>query len=81
MNDPVLQLLVPAVGLVSGLIAAYVSLKNRALLAERALWVPGKKLISIPAPTEILLTPLYVPRRVRSPDAVKKVLVRLGLPG
>ncbi len=34
MNDPILQMLVPAVGLVSGLIAAYVSLKNRALLAE-----------------------------------------------
>jgi hypothetical protein len=34
MNDPILQMLVAAVGLVSGLIAAYVSLKNRALLAE-----------------------------------------------
>ena len=34
MNDPILQLLVPAVGLIPGLIAAYVSLKNRALLAE-----------------------------------------------
>jgi hypothetical protein len=34
MNDPILQVLVPAVGLVSGLIAAYVTLKNRALLAE-----------------------------------------------
>ena len=34
MNDQILQLLVPGVGLVSGLIAAYVSLKNRALLAE-----------------------------------------------
>ena len=34
MNDPFLQILVPAVGLVAGLIAAYVSLKNRALLAE-----------------------------------------------
>ena len=34
MNEPILQLLVPIVGLVSGLIAAYVSLKNRALLAE-----------------------------------------------
>jgi len=34
MIDPLLQVLVPVVGLVSGLIAAYVSLKNRALLAE-----------------------------------------------
>ena len=34
MNDPVLQVLVPVVGLVSGLIATYVSLQNRALLAE-----------------------------------------------
>jgi len=34
MNDPILQVLVPMVGLVSGLIATYVSLQNRALLAE-----------------------------------------------
>ena len=34
MNDPILQLLVPAVGLVSGLIATYVSLQNGTLLAE-----------------------------------------------
>ena len=34
MNDSAVQVLVPVVGLVSGLIAAYVSLKNRALLAE-----------------------------------------------
>lgn len=34
MDDHILQILVPAVALVSGLIAAYVSLKNRALLAE-----------------------------------------------
>lgn len=34
MNDLFVQILVPAVGLVAGLIAAYVSLKNRALLAE-----------------------------------------------
>jgi hypothetical protein len=34
MNDPILQVLVPAIGLVSGLIATYVSLQNRALLAE-----------------------------------------------
>jgi hypothetical protein len=32
--NPNLQVLVPVVGLVSGLIAAYVSLQNRALLAE-----------------------------------------------
>ncbi len=34
MIDPILQVLVPVVGLVSGLIATYVSLQNRALLAE-----------------------------------------------
>jgi hypothetical protein len=34
MNDPILQVLVPVVGLVSGLIATYVILQNRALLAE-----------------------------------------------
>ena len=30
----ILQLLIPGVGLISGLIATYVSLQNRALLAE-----------------------------------------------
>jgi hypothetical protein len=34
MNDHNLQLLIPVIGLVSGLIATYVSLQNRALLAE-----------------------------------------------
>ena len=34
MNDHVLQIIVPVVGLVSGLVATYVSLQNRALLAE-----------------------------------------------
>jgi hypothetical protein len=34
MNDHILQLFVPVVGLVSGLVATYVSLQNRALLAE-----------------------------------------------
>jgi hypothetical protein len=34
MNDPILQVFVPAIGLVSGLIATYVTLKNQALLAE-----------------------------------------------
>jgi hypothetical protein len=34
MNDPILQVLVPVVGLVSGLIGSYVGLKNRVLLAE-----------------------------------------------
>lgn len=34
MSDRILQLLAPAIGLVSGLIATYVSLHNRALLAE-----------------------------------------------
>jgi len=34
MNDHIFQTLVPLIGLVSGLIATYVSLQNRALLAE-----------------------------------------------
>jgi len=34
MNDPVLQVIMPLVGLVSGLVATYVSLQNRALMAE-----------------------------------------------
>lgn len=34
MEKQILQLLIPAVGLASGLIATYVSLQNRALLAE-----------------------------------------------
>ncbi len=34
MEKQILQLLIPAVGLISGLIATYVSLQNRALLAE-----------------------------------------------
>jgi len=34
MDERVLTAIVPAIGLVSGLIATYVSLQNRALLAE-----------------------------------------------
>ncbi len=34
MNDHLFQILIPITGLVSGLIATYVSLQNRALLAE-----------------------------------------------
>jgi hypothetical protein len=34
MEKQIFQLLIPGVGLVSGLIATYVSLQNRALLAE-----------------------------------------------
>jgi inorganic triphosphatase YgiF len=34
MEDQILHLLIPAVGLVSGLIGAFVGLQNRALLAE-----------------------------------------------
>lgn len=34
MEDKLLQVIVPAIGLVSGLIGAYVGLQNRALLAE-----------------------------------------------
>jgi hypothetical protein len=34
MEDYLVRLIVPATGLISGLIATYVSLQNRALLAE-----------------------------------------------
>ncbi len=34
MEKQILQLLIPGIGLLSGLIATYVSLQNRALLAE-----------------------------------------------
>jgi hypothetical protein len=34
MDERILTAIVPAIGLVSGLVAAYVSLQNRALLAE-----------------------------------------------
>jgi len=34
MEQRILQFLIPAIGLVSGLIGAYVGLQNRALLAE-----------------------------------------------
>jgi hypothetical protein len=34
MDERILTAIVPAIGLVSGLIATYVSLQNRALLAE-----------------------------------------------
>jgi hypothetical protein len=34
MDERILTLVVPGIGLVSGLIATYVSLQNRALLAE-----------------------------------------------
>ena len=34
MEIQLLQLLIPGVGLISGLVATYVSLQNRALLAE-----------------------------------------------
>ncbi|MCC6363135.1 MAG: hypothetical protein IT165_06390 [Bryobacterales bacterium] len=34
MEKQILQLLIPGIGLISGLIATYVSLQNRALLAE-----------------------------------------------
>ncbi len=34
MNDHFFQILIPASGLISGLIATYVSLQSRALLAE-----------------------------------------------
>lgn len=34
MEDQILRIVIPATGLVSGLIGAYVGLQNRALLAE-----------------------------------------------
>ena len=36
VNEHLFQILIPVTGLVSGLIATYVSLQNRALLAEVA---------------------------------------------
>ncbi len=34
MNETLLKMIVPAIGLISGLVATYVSLQNRALLAD-----------------------------------------------
>jgi hypothetical protein len=34
VNETLLKMIVPAIGLISGLVATYVSLQNRALLAE-----------------------------------------------
>jgi hypothetical protein len=34
VNEQIFQILIPAIGLISGLIAAFVSLQNRTLLAE-----------------------------------------------
>ena len=34
MEERIIQFLIPAIGLISGLIGAYVGLQNRALLAE-----------------------------------------------
>jgi hypothetical protein len=34
MNETLLKIIVPAIGLLSGLVATYVSLQNRALLAD-----------------------------------------------
>ena len=42
MDERILTAIVPAIGLVSGLIATYVSLQNRALLAEDREKVPWR---------------------------------------
>ncbi len=34
MNETLLKMIVPAIGLISGLVSTYVSLQNRALLAD-----------------------------------------------
>jgi hypothetical protein len=57
MDERVLTAIVPAVGLVSGLIATYVSLQNRALLAE-----VRKELAELESRIILRLNGLYVRR-------------------
>jgi hypothetical protein len=57
MEKQILQILIPAVGLVSGLIATYVSLQNRALLAE-----VRKELAELESRIILRLNGLYVRR-------------------
>ncbi len=57
METQILQILIPAVGLVSGLIATYVSLQNRALLAE-----VRKELAELESRIILRLNGLYIRR-------------------
>ncbi|MCZ2079650.1 MAG: hypothetical protein LC130_32170 [Bryobacterales bacterium] len=57
MDQRVLTAIVPAIGLVSGLIATYVSLQNRALLAE-----VRKELAELESRIILRLNGLYVRR-------------------
>jgi len=57
MDERILAAIVPAIGLVSGLIATYVSLQNRALLAE-----VRKELAEIESRIILRLNGLYVRR-------------------
>ncbi|HPU74308.1 MAG TPA: hypothetical protein PLA43_20330 [Bryobacteraceae bacterium] len=57
MDERILTAIVPAVGLVSGLIATYVSLQNRALLAE-----VRKELAELESRIILRLNGLYIRR-------------------
>jgi hypothetical protein len=57
MEKQILQILIPAVGLASGLIATYVSLQNRALLAE-----VRKELAELESRIILRLNGLYIRR-------------------
>ena len=56
MDERILTALMPAIGLASGLIAAYVSLQSRALLAE-----VRKELAELESRIILRLNGLYVP--------------------
>jgi hypothetical protein len=57
MDERLLTLVVPGIGLVSGLIATYVSLQNRALLAE-----VRKELAELESRIILRLNGLYIRR-------------------
>ena len=57
MDERILAAIVPAIGLVSGLIATYVSLQNRALLAE-----VRKELAELESRIILRLNGLYIRR-------------------
>ena len=58
MDERLLTMIVPLIGLVSGLIATYVSLQNRALLAE-----VRKELAELEARIILRLNGLYIRRQ------------------
>jgi hypothetical protein len=58
MDERILAAIVPAIGLVSGLIATYVSLQNRALLAE-----VRKELAELESRIILRLNGLYIRRQ------------------